>query len=118
MNINNDTLLQGDVEISPWTSLAQHVGRVAAYAVQIKCLSGSITAKLQCSLDKGEEMSTSEDGQSVKVQKWTDIAGASQVLAAGDDVTFDASELGYNWMRVVVTGSGIIESARINKKGF
>lgn len=118
MKTMNDTLLVSPTEISPWTSLAQHVGNSAAYAIQVKCLSGSVTITLECSSDEGDPESPVEARRGLGVVHWTVITGASQVLAAGDDVTFDASELGYKWVRVVSTGVGVIESARINTKGF
>lgn len=118
MKTANDTLIINGPENSPWTSLAQHVGYTAAYSIQIKCLSGTVTIKLQCSTDMGNHLANTETGQAAGVKTWTDIIGSSQVLNAGDDVTYDASNLGYKWLRVVSTGAGVLETARINKKGF
>lgn len=118
MKIVSDSLLLNSPENSPITLVPEYVGQTAAYSVQVKCLSGSITVKLQCSTDKGSPESPVEALQSSAVTTWTDIKDASQVLAAGDDVLFDATDVSYGWVRVVCEGSGQIEMARINKKGF
>jgi hypothetical protein len=113
---SNSLISETAPESSPWTSEALHTGYCFSYAVQIKCLSGSLTVKLQCSSDTGDQMNPINTEMGKRVTNWTDITGALQILAAGDDVTFDASELGYNWVRVVIVGSGQIEVARISRK--
>jgi hypothetical protein len=124
MRISNENLLledgpadmSADFELRPiW------LGHIAQYAIQL-VFSGTPDGsfKLQCSNDPGIINAQSKEEQSKGVVNWTDIAGSTQLITASGDLTWNAENVGYQWVRVVWTftaSTGSLDSAIANLKG-
>lgn len=100
-------------DVIPLNTTPYNTSEVSMLAIQIAQETGSATYKLQASCDEGE---VTAGGVVTKVSTWSDIAGSTQALNAGDNLIYDYVNNGYNWLRVVVTGSGTARG-RINTKG-
>lgn len=114
MKIANKNLLTTSSQSLPWTSIAIFVGQEFGYSVSLNYLTSSATIKLQCSNDP---VSANADNQAINVSNWTDITDSIQSLTSDGDITYDVSDVSYQWVRVVFTGVGSVTSARINLKG-
>ncbi len=123
MRINNENLLDsvGTGLGADWTSEVLYLGHVSQYSIQLVFTgTPSGTFKLQCSNDAGHPNAQSKVEQSADVINWTDIAGSSQVISAAGDLTYNAENVGYNWVKVVWTrtaSTGTLTSVRANVKG-
>jgi hypothetical protein len=117
MRTINDTLIDSPLTISGnWESEALFVGRTSAYSIQIGFTGGTAVVKLQCSMDKGAPESSRP--QDYNVINWTDIDESDTALNASGLGVFDVSDVGYNWIRVVIVGDVNLESLRFNAKGW
>ena len=124
MRISNEDLLSesGSVALAGNASLRPiWLGHIAQYAIQLFFTGSPVGSfKLQCSNDAGHPNAQAKAEQSQDVVNWTDIAGSAAAVSAAGDVTWNAENVGYTWVRVVWTvtsGSGSITSARANMKG-
>lgn len=111
----DNTQLISSTDIFPIATKAFHVGEVAMYSIQIKCLSGAADVELQASNDAGNPNSP-VNREGLGIENWTTINGSSQSITSGDDLMYDVDDLGYKWIRVVASGMGSL-TARINTKG-
>jgi len=111
----DNTQLILSTDALPITTKAFHVGQVAVYSIQIKCITGSADIKIQASNDAGQPHSA-VNREGLDVENWTTVAGSEQYVVSGDDLLYDVSDLGYKWVRIVAVGTGSL-SARINTKG-
>jgi hypothetical protein len=109
--INNPTVVAGN-----WESEALFVGRTMTYSFQLNFSSATAVVKLQCSTDKG--LPESNRPEDYNVLNWTDI-DCSDVAINGSGVgVFDVSDVGYNWVRIVVSGNVNLDTIRFNGKGW
>jgi hypothetical protein len=116
MRTANDTLISAPSVISgSWNSEALYVGRTSTYSVQIGFSSATAVVKLQCSMDKGNPEATRPEDY--KVVNWTDIDQSDTAMNASGLGVFDVSDVGYNWVRVVITGDANLDTLRFNAKG-
>ena len=100
--------------VIPYTSTAFYVGSVTDYSIQVVYTTTNLTCKLQISNDQGKPQgqSFSDEG----VTNWTDFTGSVVTDSSNGNILYDVGECTYRWVRMVITGSGAITSARINLK--
>jgi hypothetical protein len=116
MRIGNESIIRtSGVVAMPWTSDAIYLGSIMSYSIQLQYLTSGATVKLQCSVDAGKP--TDQSWTSENITNWTDISDSETTLTEDGDLLFDVSDVSYRWVRVVVTGSGYITSARFQVKG-
>jgi len=101
----------------PWTSDAIHIGTILDYAVQVKYITVEAVISLQCSCDEGVPSGASYPSQNYKIENWTEITNSTTNLTEDGDITFDVDNASYKWVRVVISGTGFVTSARFNSKG-
>lgn len=124
MRIANEDLLADSGAVSLGADAALRpvwLGHIAQYAIQI-VFTGTPSGdfKLQCSNDPGHIDGQTKAVQARNITNWTDITGSSITVSAAGDITWNAENVGYLWVRVVYTrtaGTGSLTSARINVKG-
>ncbi len=122
MRIANDTLIAATTSLAAnWTSEAVYLGHIYSFSIQL-VFSGTPTGtfKLQGSNDAGQPDNVSPALRQTGVTNWTDIIGSAQAVTANGDHTWNASNIGFAWVRVVWTSGaaqGSLTSARINIKG-
>lgn len=120
MRIANENLQTTPTDMSTSFNMSPvWLGHICNFSIQL-FFTGSPTGtfKLQCSNDPGTPNSSNQ--QAVGVVNWTDVAGSSQGVVAGGDITWNVQNAGYNFVRVVYTsagGTGTVTSARANVKG-
>lgn len=98
--------------VIPYISTIFYIGSISDYSIQIVYTTTNLTCKLQISNDQGKPQGQSfiDEG----VTNWTDIAGSTVVDSSNGTIMYDVAEATYRWVRVVITGSGNISSARLN----
>jgi hypothetical protein len=117
MRTINDTLINAPSVISgTWQSEALFVGRTSTYSIQIGFNTATAIVKLQCSTDRGNPEATRPEDY--KVVNWTDVEESETALNASGLGVFDVSDVGYNWVRVVVIGNANLDTLRFNAKGW
>ena len=116
MRTLNDSLINAPSVISgTWESEPLFVGRTSTYSVQVGFNSATAIIKLQCSMDKGHPEATRPEDY--KIFNWTDIDQSETALNASGLGVFDVSDVGYNWVRVVIVGDANLDTLRFNAKG-
>jgi len=116
MRTTNDTLITGPTVVAgSYESEALYVGRSLYYSFQLSFNSANAAVKLQCSSDFGDQTSLSP--QNYRVVNWTDIDSSEEPITGSGTGVFDVSEIGYTWVRLVITGDVNLESVRFNGKG-
>jgi len=76
---------------------------------------------LECSNDAGHPNAESNAMKVEGVDNWTTITGSASVVTAAGNITWNAENVGYQWVRIRYTFSastGDITSARVNLKGI
>jgi hypothetical protein len=122
MRVGSDNLIAAPVDWSTaWTSPALSLRHVSNYSVQLKW-TGSTTGMLhlQLSNDAGNTDNSGTIATSA-LSHWTDITGSEQIVAGAGDHSWQVSNAGYLWVRVVwapTTGTPSLVSARFSTKGF
>lgn len=123
MRIANEDLLDGQsVSLgADYASRPVWLGHIAQYSIQA-VFTGTPTGsfELQCSNDQGHIDAPSKAVQGSGVTNWTTITGSSQSVSAAGNITWDAQNVGYLWVRVIYTrtsGTGSLTSLRANVKG-
>lgn len=101
----------------PWTSDAIHIGSIIDYAIQVNYLTSNAVVMLECSCDAGEPAGSSVLSKTSKVLNWTEITNSTTNLTENGDITFDVDNASYKWVRIVISGTGFVTSARFNSKG-
>lgn len=110
----------GTVMNTTLTSSPLQLLNMFGYAIQVE-FSGTPTGtfKLQASCDQSNP---GVPNQTTPLD-WTDIAGSSATVAASGDITWNATETMYNWVRLVYTdtsggtSTATITDATFNGKG-
>jgi len=121
LRINCDSIISAPIDLSQdWASEPIWLGHVYMYSVQLE-FDGDPTGtfSLQCSNDLGRNTDTRAI-MGTGVVNWTDISGSDQSITESGDHTWECSEVGYRWARIVWTNtgaSGSLNSVRINTKG-
>ncbi len=122
MRISNEDLLNGTQSMDADFNLRPcWLGHIAQYAIQLT-FSGTPdgTFTLQCSNDQGHPNAQAKSEQSEDVDNWTTISGSSTVVSEAGDITWNAENVGYTWVRVAYTANnpgGVLETGRFNAKG-
>jgi hypothetical protein len=127
MRVNNENLLEVDGEPQETDMSASFdmkpvwLGHIAQYAIQL-VFTGTPQGnfKLQASCDPGLPNAQGEAVKYSTVVNWTDIADSAATISAAGDLTWNAENVGYEWVRVVWTqtgSSGTLTSARCKVKG-
>lgn len=124
MRISNENLLNvsvpsmdSDFQLRPvW------LGHIAQYAIQLT-FSGTPdgTFSLQCSNDPGNPNAQAQAEQYEGVDHWTTITGSATVVSAAGDITWNAENVGYRWVRVAYVSNnpgGVLETSVANLKGI
>jgi len=98
------------------------LGHIAQYAIQLT-FTGTPdgTFQLQCSNDPGHPNAQSVAEQSEDLDHWTVITGSSTVMSAARDITWNAENVGYRWVRVAYISNnpgGVLSTAIANLKGL
>ena len=123
MRISNKSILATAAPVAvttTYTSKAIWLGHIANYAIQMSYIGASgATVKLQASCDEGNDKAQAQNAEEANITNWSDVAGSSKALTAStaDNTLHDVANAGYNWVRVVVTGTVTIQSLRFNVKG-
>lgn len=124
MRISNENLIEaGQITLdADWESRPVWLGHIAQYAIQI-FFSGTPdgTFSLECSNDEGHPNAQSKTEQSESVENWTTITGSASVVTSDGDITWNAENVGYRWVRIVYSfnaSTGALTSARANLKGI
>lgn len=105
------------VVLTTFNSKALWLGHIANYAIQLVFSAASCTFKLQGSCDAGDAQGQSQAEYEAKITNWSDIAGSSTAVSTPGNILYNIQDCGYNWVRVVITGTATVTSARINVKG-
>lgn len=117
MRISNQSLVVAPTVVTTtYTSKAIWLGHIANYAIQLT-YAGTGTIKLQASCDEGDTQDQSQPNVERRITNYTDVAGSSKPLSGTDTVLYDVANAGYNWVRVVITGTVTISTLRFNVKG-
>lgn len=122
MRISNESLIDAAVTLDgDFASRPIYLGHIAQYAIQL-VFSGTPdgTFSLECSNDRGNINAQSKAEQSEGVVNWTTIAGSASVITAAGDITWNAENVGYLWVRVKFdfsASTGSLDSAVANMKG-
>jgi hypothetical protein len=123
LKLVNETLLDsGAVTLNTdWESRPIYLGHIAQYAIQI-VFTGTPEGifKLQCSNDSVTAGATLSS-QASNVVNWTDITGSESMVSEDGNITWNAENVGYAWVRVVYsfdTSTGTLTSAVANLKGI
>jgi hypothetical protein len=116
MKIANSSIIRpaGSSVAIPFTSEAIYVGSISDYAIQLKYVTTGANIKIQCSCDEGKPLGQSWIGENII--NWTDITDSSTDVTEDGDILFDVAEVSYRWIRVVITGTGFVTSARFQFK--
>ena len=117
MRTANDTLISESPMSMSWTSEAIHIASIVDYAIQLTYLTSSAVVYLECSCDLGHSNGNSVVATNADIQNWTQITNSVTNLTEDGDITFDVENASYKWVRVVVSGTGFVTSARFNTKG-
>lgn len=117
MRIANDSIIRppATTVALPFTSLAIYLGSISDYAIQITYLTTNASVKLQCSTDPGKPLDQSWTVEDIT--HWTDIEDSAVLLTENGDLLYDVVDASYRWVRLVITGSGTLTSARFQLKG-
>jgi hypothetical protein len=117
MRTANDTLITAPSTVSGnWESESLYVGRTLNYSFQFNFNGATAVVKLQCSIDAGQPDANSPDNHNVT--NWTDIDSSEVVMDGSGIGVFDVSEVGYNWVRIVIIGTANLDTMRFNGKGW
>lgn len=110
----------GDISNATLYSMPFWLGHLDTYAIQLVTTGAAVTGafKLQAS---NSDPRVPNDGWPAGDQfDWTDIDGSSTTVAAAGTVVWNASNVGYRWVRVVWTegaaSTGNV-TGRVNGKG-
>ena len=115
MKISNANILSpASTAAIPYTSPSFYVGSRTDFSVQIIYTTTGLTARLQVSNDQGTPQGQSFTAENVV--NWTDMTGSSVTDSTSGNIMYDVAECTYRWIRIVITGNGVITSARINLK--
>ena len=120
MRIGNQTLIPlgaDTVVLTVFNSKAIWLGHIANYAIQLAFSASSCTFKLQGSCDAGDPQGQTQAEYEAKIVNWSDIAASSTSSTGAGNLMYNIQNAGYNWVRMVVTGTATITSARFNVKG-
>ena len=124
MRIHNKDLLEatGPIDMdADFTLQPIYLGHIAQYAIQLffsATPDGTFT--LECSNDPGHPNAAKKEEQYEDVDHWTTIAGSASIVSADGDITWNAENVGYLWVRVkwvANAAGGSLDSAKINVKG-
>lgn len=117
MRTANDTLIDTPAVVSgTWESEALYVGRTLNYSFQFNFNGATAIVKLQCSLDAGRQDSNKPTGHNVT--NWTDVDSSEVAMNGSGLGVYDVSDVGYNWVRIVIVGTVNLETIRFNGKGW
>lgn len=115
----------GDISNANLYSTPVSLDQLTAYAIQLVTTGAAVTGtfKLQASNDLPDREDP-DTGLSINPapasMNWTDIDGSSTTVAAAGTVVWNASNVGYRWVRVVWTegaaSTGNV-TGRVNGKG-
>lgn len=115
MKISNANILSpAATKPIPYTSPSFYVGSITDFSIQIIYTTTGLTSKLQVSNDQGTPQGQSFTSEGVV--NWTDMSGSTVTDSTSGDIMYDVAECTYRWVRIVITGNGVITSARINLK--
>lgn len=118
MRISNQPLITTtEVVTTTWESKAIWLGHIANYAIQLVFSASACTFKLQGSCDEGNPSGQSQGAVEANVVNWTDIDTTDIATTGAGDLMYNIQNAGYNWVRVVATGTATVTSARFNVKG-
>jgi len=122
MRISNENIQSAATDMAQSFNMrAIYLGHIAQYAIQLVFTGAPVgTFKLQCSNDAGKPNAESKAEQSASVVNWTDIASSSSAISVAGNITWNAENVGYLWVRVVYTrtsGTGSVTVANANMKG-
>lgn len=126
MRIANDTMTvagsEGPFDMSTsFVSDGFWLGHIVNFSIQATFTgSPAGTFQLEVSNDKGYEDKKLGGWDSSGVSNWTINSDSVFTIAAAGDITWNAQNVGYRWVRVRWTrtsGSGSTSSLRVNAKG-
>jgi hypothetical protein len=118
MRIANQQLLPaGTVVTTSLITKAIWLGHISDYAIQFVFSASNCNFKLQGSCDEGNQNAQAQTAEEAKVTNWSDIASSTVTVTGAGDVLYNIQNAGYNWVRVVITGTCTLTSARFNVKG-
>lgn len=100
-----------------YNSKAVWLGHICNYAIQFAFTASNCTFKLQGSCDEGDANGQSQLEYEAKIVNWSDIAASAVVSVGAGNLMYNIENCGYNWVRLVVSGTATITSARYNVKG-
>lgn len=122
MRISNKALINTDaaplVVVASYASKAVWLGHISDFAIQLAFTASSCTFKLQGSCDEGDSNGQSQTEYEAKITNWSDISASAVPSTGAGNIMYNMQSAGYNWVRVVITGSATITSARFNVKGI
>ncbi len=123
MKLFNQSLITAPQSLSTSFELFPiYMGNIVLCSIQL-VFTGSPTGtfKLQCTNDPGNPTLPGKVAQSSGVVNWTDIDDSSQNITEGGNHTWNVTDIGYLWLRVVYTatsGTGSLIDARVTVKGI
>lgn len=117
MRVKNKALISSPTIVaSSYTSDPIYLVHSTQGTVQIVTSAAACSVKLQYCIDESDDMY--KETNPVMLQNWQDIDGSVQSLSGVDSGTYEISDIGYKYVRLVVTGSATITLLQYNSKGI
>ena len=121
MRVANNPMIAPETTVvvtTVYNSKAVWLGHICNYAIQAVFSASNCTFKLQGSCDEGDANGQSQLEYEARVVNWSDLAATALVSTGAGNVIYNLEDAGYNWVRLVCTGTATITSMRYNVKGI
>lgn len=116
MKYTNDSLITTPQTMN-WTSDGVYAGDFASLSYQLSLTTASASVKMQISNDLGSPNIADESRRDDRVTTWTDVAASVTAVSANGTLVYSIPDVTFAWFRLVVTGTGTVDSARFVARG-